>query len=197
MVQVVCPEHQSAVRNPQARIFLGPSQVVGVLELHHGRRAHKVPRLPVGLQHEFFEGLGRRHGAFQQPDAARARLAQEVHRRADDLRMSPVGQLERQVSQAIGGQPREIDLDGDSLSFDEPLQAAQLIEHGREHLDYFGAVNVATSDRHRSRRRAAGKGEPGRRHAYTRHRRAECPEELSSRAIFYHPTPRCSNSSAE
>ena len=109
VVEVVALEHQAALRNHEARILLAVTQVIGVLEFHPPSRTLKVAWLPVGMEHEFLERFGGAPGTFEQPNAPRPRLVQQMDHGADHLRVYPVGDARRQVAQARRGRSGHID----------------------------------------------------------------------------------------
>ena len=147
------------MRHRKARELLGGVGVVGVFELHAGRRAQELPGIPVGVQHVFFEGIraGRRC-PLNQADAMRAGARHQVHGGGQQVGVGPVRVPQRQMSQPDGRPAVEIQFDGYGLALHQTAQAAELVEHAVENRRQFrGFIGLAPCDSHR--RHGRGRGE--------------------------------------
>ena len=173
VVHIVGRKQQPATRHGKTRELPGGVGVVGVFELHAGRGAEELPRIPVGVQHVFFEGIrARRRRPLYQADAMRAGPRHQVHGGGKQVRVGPVRVPQRQVSEPHGRAAVEVQFDGDGLALDQPSQASQLVEHAVEDRRQFGGfISLAACDRHR--RDGRGRGEAG---CGARKEQPGCPE---------------------
>src|SRR5581483_12385168 len=108
------------------------AEKVSVFELNARGGAREIFRLPACAEHELFKRFGAERRAFKQADALGSCLAEKIDYGADDLGMNPVGHLIGHGVELVVGGPGHVELDGHGLAADELIDAAKLIEHGRE-----------------------------------------------------------------